>query len=126
MAERPEWQCMRELLRAVFCGKPLITLVEPESKYGAMSHASIREELAAADMRYHQKWGDAVLADEVRKWLADAGGNAFPFGKQLMETLVARIPIADALYYALFHSWLGRRVETIEYCRLGAFQEYVR
>jgi hypothetical protein len=110
---------MRELLRAVFRGKPLITLFEPEAKYGAITRRTIREELKAADMRYHQQWGDAILADEVRTWLANAGGATFSYGKQLMESLVDRKPIAEALYEALFRSWLGARVETIEYCRLG-------
>ena len=41
--------CMRELLRAVLTGKPMVAMLEPEAKHGALSPDEIRAQLDEAD-----------------------------------------------------------------------------
>lgn len=86
--------CMRELLRAVVTQKPIMALVELETKHGALTRAQVQERLQEADDLY-ESWG---MAAEVRSW-----------GYQL--------PDAAKLEGALWQA------ETIEWNRIGAFQD---
>ena len=70
--------CMRELLRALFACKPIITLIESEARHGAVSEESVRQELNEADIKYLGQWGDANLGDEVKRWLREAGNKVGP------------------------------------------------
>ena len=106
--------CMRELLRAVMKGKPIVALVEPEQKHGGMTRQEVQQELREADGKYCARWGDANLSDEVRDWLAN--DELSDDGKDLASALVAGKSIGDALDRAIF-------VEgEIEWNRLSAFQ----
>jgi hypothetical protein len=88
---------MRELLRAVVTGKPIIVLLKTDVKHGGgLSIDDIKTQLVEAhDQRV--SWG---LASEVLSW-----GGALPTAEQLFEALEAS-------------AW-------IEWNRIGAFQEHV-
>ena len=101
--------CMRELLCAVFLGKPLITLVEPEARHGGLTRKQVLEQLELADTLYFTKWTDAVLAEEVATWLAlDANEELMSEpqqrGRELCRRLIRRKPIATELHALLFDS----------------------
>ena len=82
--------CMRELLRAMVTGKPIVTLLEPEAKHGGLTNKEVRQQLDQASGKY-VNWG---LDKEVERW-----------GYEL--------PTADDLYTALFAK------EPIEWNRIG-------
>lgn len=86
--------CMRELLRALYNQKPIITVLEMETKYGGLTPARVREQLEAVAGRYGS-WG---LTREMDEW-----GFA--------------IPSTDMLYEYIFGGQL------IEWNRIGAFQD---
>ena len=85
---------MREILRAVVTGKPIVALLEPEAKHGGLTQEQIRAQLIEAD-GYYMAWG---LAEEVASWGYE-------------------IPTPDKMYDALFAR------EPIEWNRIGAFQD---
>jgi len=70
--------CMRELLRAVLTGKPIVTVVETDGKHGSITLERIRKQLDAAD-GHHTHWG---LAGEVQQW-----GYAMPSAYELFAAL---------------------------------------
>ena len=76
--------CMREVLRAVATKKPIIALLEPEAKHGALSHDEIRAHLIEAG-GYYERWG---LAAEVKSW-----GYALPNADEIHDALFANEPI---------------------------------
>ena len=76
--------CMREILRAVVTGKPIVALLEPEAKHGGLKQEEIRAQLLEADGNY-VKWG---LAKEVESW-----GFVTPTAAVLFAALFAREPI---------------------------------
>ena len=86
---------MRELLRAVMKGKPIITILEPEKKHGGITYADVVEQLHQA-MSSLDTWG---LTAEVVQWQDDEG---------LKER-----PTADELANALFNT------EVLEWNRIG-------
>jgi hypothetical protein len=86
--------CMRELLRALYNQKPIISVIETEAKYGGLTRNLVREQLDAVSRRY-DGWG---LTREMSEW-------GFP------------IPSTDALMEYVY----GK--ETIEWNRIGAFQD---
>jgi hypothetical protein len=86
---------MRELLRAVFDGKPLIALVETEMRKGGLTLEQSREGLVNVITRLRENWGTANLSTEMVEW-----GFEPP-------------PNASLLYAALFAS------EPIEWNRIG-------
>ena len=97
--------CMRELLRAVVTGKPIVALLEPEAKKGAMTVEEVREQLQVADepftrdgVEYTSKYDMWGLALEVKSW-----GYIMPTAAQLVAKLFDQ--------------------ESIEWNRIGAFQD---
>ena len=70
--------CMRELLRAIFDKKPILTLVEPEARKGGLTREQVWQQLQAANAKY-AGWG---LADEMEAW-----GFPQPSVQQLFDTL---------------------------------------
>jgi len=56
--------CMRELLRAFFQKKPILTLLDPEAKHGGMTTKEVLEAINRADA-YYDAWG---LAAEMAEW----------------------------------------------------------
>ena len=105
---------MRELLRGIAKGKPLLTLVESDEKHGAVSREEVQQALQQADTKYTTRWGDAYLATEVKTWLEE---KLSPKGEQLCEAISRGEPVAHALEAALF---AGK--DPIEWMRIGAFQ----
>ena len=87
--------CMRELLRALFDQKPLLTLAESEKSKGALTLEQVLAQLKAADGNYG-KWG---LEQEMVEW-------------------GMRQPTAQQLHGALF-----AECEPIEWNRIGFFQD---
>jgi len=106
--------CMRELLRTVLCGKPVITLLEPETKHGGIARDQILRELEAADAQYLTRWGNANLGEEVAAWLA--AGWLSEFGSTLAAKLVRGEAIAVELWGALSMHHI------LEFSRLPPFQ----
>jgi len=87
--------CMREMLRAMFDKKPIITLIElDKSKHGAVSSGEVLAGLTSA-CEHFESWG---LAREMMDW-------GFP------------VPTPEALYSTLIAA------EPIEWNRIGAFQD---
>ena len=87
--------CMRELLRAVYDGKPVQSVMESDPRKGGLTREQVLARLQAADDKYFQ-WG---LADEMEAW-----GFPQPSAQQLH----------DVLYDAC---------EPIEWTRIGFFQD---
>ncbi len=87
--------CMRECLRAIHDGKPLLTLLEPDRQHGSLSLEQIRQRLVDADKLY-AKWG---LEEEMHLW-----GFVKPTPSQMYDHL------------------FGQN-EPIEWNRLGCFQD---
>ena len=56
--------CLRELLRAVFDKKPIVTVIEVEAKHGALATEEVRAQLDAAEASY-ARWG---LVDDMATW----------------------------------------------------------
>lgn len=87
--------CMRELLRAVVTGKPIVALLELEANKGGLSREEIRARLLAADARCekrgtvfqskHAMWG---LKEEVHSW-----GYVLPAAEELFDALFVAEPI---------------------------------
>ena len=98
--------CMRELLRAVVTGKPVVTLMESEQKHGGLTEAEVKQQLHDASSPFEKKEGEKYhsmyamweLTDELTSW-----------GYEM--------PTADTLYSALF------KKEPIEWNRIGTFQD---
>ena len=91
---------MRELLRAVVTGKPIVALLETEAKHGALTDEQVRTQLQDAVTRMSTEseghwWG---LAQEVTSW-------------------GYKLPSAEALHTGLFAK------EPIEWNRIGVFQD---
>ena len=76
--------CMRELLRATFNGKPVVPLLEPELNKGGLTCEQVLSQLVAAETKYYG-WG---LVDEMETW-----GFAQPSAQQLYAHLFAAEPI---------------------------------
>lgn len=58
--------CMRELLRALYNGKPLIALLEPEARRGGMTRDEVSKALREVhDEGSYAKWG---LDAELQQW----------------------------------------------------------
>ena len=95
---------MREILRAVLTGKPIITMLEPEAKHGGMTKEEVLQQLKDADAPCEKRgtlhatkyamWG---LDNEVRTW-------GYPMAN------------AEQLYAALFTT----AVAIVEWNRIGA------
>ena len=66
--------CMRELLRAVFDKKPILSLIESEVRKGGLTSEQVRERLEAADGKYGV-WG---LADEMAAWVWEHRNEILP------------------------------------------------
>ena len=96
--------CMRELLRAVLTGKPIVAMLEPEVLKGGLSLEQVKAMLAAADERY-EGWG---LAAEMEAWAAKG---------EVTNPAPTFTPLHEHLYKALF------KQTPIEWNRIGAFQE---
>jgi hypothetical protein len=90
---------MRELLRALLCGKPVITLFEPDAKHGGITREQVVRELKAADVKYLQQWGTANLGREVAAWRAE--GLLSEPGAILAAKLGRGEPVAAELWDAL-------------------------
>jgi len=86
--------CLRELLRSVFSRKPIIALLEPETRKGGLTQAQIRVELQGSS----DAFVSMGLTDEMESW-------GLP------------VPSVDALFDALFGA------APIEWNRLGVFQD---
>ena len=89
--------CMREFLRAVFDEKPILTLMEPETKKGGMTRQQVLDKLQEAESMYFAKWG---LSDEMEEW-------------GFLQ------PSSVLLYDKLFNG----KEEPIEWNRIGFFQD---
>lgn len=76
--------CMREVIRAVVTGKPIVALLEPEAKHGGLTDEDIRQQLDQAGDKY-AKWG---LDKEVESW-----GYKLPTADDLYTSLFAKAPI---------------------------------
>lgn len=87
--------CMRECLRAIFQGKHLVTLLEPDRHHGSLSRDQIRNQLVEADDLY-ATWG---LDEEMREW-----GFPKPTPAQMLDHIFGAQP-------------------PIEWNRLGAYQD---
>jgi hypothetical protein len=85
--------CMRELMRALQLGKPIIALLEPDRKHGGLGSEQVRRQLWEAEGLY-ASWG---LEAEMIDWGFER-------------------PDPDALHASLF-------AEPIEWNRIGAFQD---
>ena len=95
---------MREILRAVLTGKPIITMLEPEAKHGGMTTEEVLQQLKDADApcekrgtQYTTKYAMWGLDNEVRTW-------GYPMAN------------AEQLYAALFTT----AVAIVEWNRIGA------
>ena len=99
--------CMRELLRAVVTGKPIVTLVESEARHGGMTTEEVRMDLEEADAPY--KIHDTNHASKYAMWELDKEVESWGYA----------MPNAAALYAALFDD----AVMVVEWNRLGAFQD---
>jgi len=108
--------CMRELLRAVATGKPILTMCETSANKGALTRDEVMASLRTADRRYHEVWGDAILAEEARKWL-DTPEELCPRGLALCRAISTQQSVAEDLDSALYGE-LG----PIEWTRVDAFQ----
>ena len=93
--------CMRELLRAVLTGKPLISMLEPEAIHGALSLQQIKDALRDAENTRYERWG---LLDEVAQW------------SQVDGTSLS-VPGWSSIYESLTNSML------VEWNRIGPFQD---
>ena len=109
--------CMRELLRAVATGKSIITVCETSVNKGALSRGEVLSALQAADRRYHEVWGDSILAEEAARWLEEADALS-GHGKEVCEAIVAQRPVAEDLDAILFGE-----PGAIEWTRVDAFQD---
>ena len=89
--------CMRELLRADYDSKPIVSLLEREAKHGGLTPEEVRAQLVNADGRYVE-WG---LQQDMDEW-------GF------------KRPEPEHLYRALFES---EGATQIEWNRIGAFQD---
>ena len=99
--------CMRELLKAICCGKPIITLLESEQKHGAMSDAMVVEKLSSLYEPYEkdgQQYANMYEFWELDKDLKDWGHV---------------VPSFDDLQAALYDQSSG---DPIEWTRIGPFQ----
>ena len=76
---------MRELLRTVVTGKPIIALLEPESSHGGLTREQVREQLDIVIASLSASWG---LDEKVESW-----GYEMPSAIQLYDALFARDPI---------------------------------
>lgn len=98
--------CMRELLRAVVTGKPVVALLESEEGKGSLTSEEVGTLLADAEApcrdrggaQFPSKYAMWGLADEVKSW-----GYA--------------MPPASELHAALYQT------EPIEWTRIGNFQD---
>ena len=97
--------CMREFLRAVVTGKPMVTLMESEAKKGGLTQNRVLQQLCEAaapckknDKAYPSKYAMWGLTKEMVSW-----------GYEM--------PSAGALHASLFNQ------EPIEWNRIGAFQD---
>ena len=84
---------MREILRAVLTGKPIITMLEPEAKHGGMTTEEVLQQLKDADApcekrgtQYTTKYAMWGLDEEVRSW-----GYAMPNAEQLYAALFTTV-----------------------------------
>ena len=121
--------CMRELLSAVWMGKPLIILVDPEERHGGLTSEQVLKQLEEADARYQTKWTDANLLDEVRAWQVEDAAHHLgeakimmsrrrEWGRELCHRLTLRKPIAKELHALLFED----ATKILEWNRLSSFQ----
>jgi hypothetical protein len=85
---------VRELLRAVWMDKPIITLVEPDASHGGISLEELAGLLESA-VASLDEWG---LEVELLRW----GLTSLPTAVEIYDAMFARPPI--------------------EFCRLGPFQ----
>ena len=97
--------CMREILRAVVTGKPIITLMESEVGKGGVTQERVLQQLGDAaapceknGAQYPSKFAMWKLTKEMTDWGYEMPGT-------------------DALYAAIFDK------EPIEWNRIGAFQD---
>ena len=98
--------CMRELLRAVVTGKPIVTLVESEARHGGLTTEAVRMDLEEADApckihdTNHASNAMWELDKEVESWGP-----------------------CDAQCCSLYAALLDDAVMVVEWNRLGAFQD---
>ena len=97
--------CMREFLRAVVTGKPMVTLMESEAKKGGLTQNRVLQQLCEAatscdknGKAYPSKYAMWGLANEMTAW-----------GYEM--------PSAGVLHASLYNH------EPIEWNRVGAFQD---
>ena len=77
---------MRELLRAVMTLKPIITIVEPEKKHGALTYQDVCKELQNA-VGMLAEWG---LAADIQLWQQEEGLGSAPTAEQLVDALFTK------------------------------------
>lgn len=77
---------MRELLRAVMTLKPIITIVEPEKKHGALTYQDVCKELQNA-VGMLDEWG---LAADIQLWQQEEGLGSAPTAEQLVDALFTK------------------------------------
>ena len=63
--------CMREILRAVVTGKPMVALLEPEASHGGMTQEQIYEQLVNADAPC-ERWHPSKPKRKTRQSHVDA------------------------------------------------------
>lgn len=74
---------MRELLRAVMLGKPIITIVEPEMKHGGITFQDAVKGIECALDRLNE-WG---LAAEVKLWQEEEHLGELPTAQEIVDAL---------------------------------------
>ena len=114
--------CMRELLHAIFLGKPLITMLEMNRNHGGISRSGVLEQLRTNDTerRYHNSWNGAFLIDEVEQWLNKEPPEGSAKGRQFCMDFVAGRSVADALITIIYDNPL---FPPVEYNRIARLQD---
>lgn len=78
--------CMRECLRAIHDKKPIVALLEPDSKHGAMSIDQVRDALHEGEAA--DRYGNWGLQKEMVEW-----GMTRPTPTQIFDALFAQPPL---------------------------------
>lgn len=121
--------CVRELLRAIACGMPMILMLEGEQRHGGMTDEEMREGVIDAVARYSEP--DSLLHAEMLKW-----GVAPPTVDELMEILQLAEGRSPGDRHHTYHKPLrelcvetaaerAARTSILEWERIGSFQDVV-
>ena len=96
--------CMREILRAVVTGKPMIALLELEKNNAKLTEEEIREALMSCDAPCTK--GTQTYSSKYNMWGLD----------KEVESWGYHMPDGTAIFDALFEE------DPIEWARIGAFR----